>query len=283
MTRLPLWANLFLLTAAVTAGAVSARRFVSRHPDAEVATLHTRTHRFHMLTGILAAALAVVMTLYVRPTLTWHLPLWLEYRVGTILWGLIAGIIVYVFAFAGTLMWRTGHPETRSLLVAAGLLVVALEVGHWRYTRPAAPYLTHKTALSGAILQTSDVSCCAAAAANILRGYGMAVTEREMAERFGTGRHTGTGVAQVVYGLRGMGIPRQKVTADRISAVQPPAILFVDHERVGPESHAVAYIRRDGTGFWVIDPLTGPERMSAARLSSIWHGKAVEVRAPGSE
>lgn len=280
MNHIPLWMNILLIVLAAAAGMLSARRFAMRQPDADIASIHKHTRRFHLLTVVLILSFIVAVALRTKPNLIWSFPLGLQYVIVPAVWGLAAGIVVYVFTFACFLMRSARHPETRTMAVATVLLIAAMEVAYWQYTRPAAPDLSHKTSLAGAILQTSDVSCCAASAANILRLYGMDVTEREMAERFETGKYTGTSAAQVVFGLRKMGVSCRTVTAETIDTIRPPAMLFVDDEQAGPEAHAIAYLRQDGARFFIIDPLTGEERVSAEKIERIWHGKAVEVAGP---
>jgi ABC-type bacteriocin/lantibiotic exporter with double-glycine peptidase domain len=61
--------------------------------------------------------------------------------------------------------------------------------------------------------QTSGQSCGAAAGANVARWFGLRRSERDMASLFGTS--VGTSAAQVIYGLRELGIEGQQVRADR--------------------------------------------------------------------
>ena len=158
------------------------------------------------------------------------------------------------------------------------LLVAAVQVAQWLYTRPVAPLLKHKQTSYGVILQSSGVSCAAASAANIARRHGRPATEKQMAAALGTTTLAGTSASQVIYGMRAVGFAcrRVKVAGADPSRLKLPAMLFVDHPLVGPEGHAVALMALDQGQAEVWDPLWGRRLFSPAQLRHSWHGMAIE-------
>ena len=128
-------------------------------------------------------------------------------------------------------------------------------------------------------MQTSDVSCAAASAANIGRLFGMEKTEREMAEILGT-TWAGTTAAQIIYRMQRIGFDCRMVEIpDRDpEKVSTPAMFFVGHPMAGPESHVVAYMGFYENRAEIWDPLQGKISMTKNDLSRIWEGRGIEIR-----
>jgi hypothetical protein len=199
----------------------------------------------------------------------------------------MGGLLVlgaFVFTVGAMVSFRMRH-RARWTVVSGGMVfLMAFHGAQWYYTRPVAPDLTHETTPDGVILQTSEVSCAAASGANIAQAFGLAKTEKEMAALFGTTKPLGTSDAQIVYGMRTLGLVADRVTIPGADPAQLAslAMLFVDHPATGPESHAVAFMQfaKDHAEIW--DPLVGKRFLTKRQLAEIWHGHAVLFTMPGS-
>lgn len=214
-----------------------------------------------------------------RPRLIWNLPLWLQYYYAALTWGGIIAIFTFVFSFASAVAMRTQHRKRWKIVIAGILLIFVIQLVQWNYTRPIAPRLKDIVATSGTVMQTSNASCAAASGASIVRTFGMQKTEKQMAELFGT-TVGGTSGAQVIYRMRKIGFSCNKV---KVSESDPekltaPAMLFVDNQFTGPESHAVAYMGFNKDKAEIFDPLEGRRLLSKNELAKIWHGRGIEFR-----
>ena len=273
MVALPLWVNVLLVVGVGSLGVADAVRITRRWPELRLDKVLSRARYLYLPVAMLLPLFAAHVVLHQRPDLFWHLPIWLELYYMAIVWGTIVALFALLFGFAATVALRTGHRERAKLLVAAVLLIGAVEFAQWRYTRPVARQLRDWVTGEGIVMQSSGVSCAAASAANMARSMGIDKSERDMAEVFGT-TELGTSAAQVVRGFAELGVDCRKVLVeDGLDGIAAPAMLFIDHPAAGPESHAVARFAHAGT-IEVWDPLTGSP-ISARRLAESWHGRAV--------
>jgi hypothetical protein len=236
-------------------------------------------HTPGLAVGVFFVGLVVValMLLRSRLALAWHMPLWFAYYYTALLWGVFLAVMACVFSAATVIAFRTQHVGRWKIVLGGTLVLVTVHVVQWQFTRPVAPALTHVTLPDGVILQSSGESCAAAAGANIVRVFGMQKTEQEMAVLFGTTRGLGTSAAQVIYGMRTLGVAASKVhipDADpaRLTA---PAMLFIDHPEAGPESHAVAYMGLANGQAEIWDSLVGKRWLDTHQLRQIWHGRGI--------
>lgn len=214
-----------------------------------------------------------------RPRLIWNLPLWLQYYYAALTWGGIIAIFTFVFSLASAVAMRTQHRKRWKIVIAGILLIFVIQLVQWNYTRPIAPRLKDIVATSGTVMQTSNASCAAASGASIVRTFGMQKTEKQMAELFGT-TVGGTSGAQVIYGMRKIGFSCNKVQVSESNPekLTAPAMLFVDNQFTGPESHAVAYMGFNKDKAEIFDPLEGRRLLSKNELAKIWHGRGIEFR-----
>lgn len=273
MITLAWWANLALMALAGLLGWRVARRARRSHPDLDVSTALSHVRHLWAIPLLIVAAFGAHFVLNERPDLWWALPPWIETRYLLALWIVLLGSMVYLYAFAATVAFDTGHPERKTLMVAVVLTLAAVQVMVVRTQRAVAPDLEH-TLSDGVVMQTSGVSCVAASAANMLRRQGAAVTERQMAEALGTtAMGTTAGAAVEMFAERG--IPCRK-TIGPVTALTPPAMLMIDHPIAGPESHAVTYMSEADGQLEIWDPLEGKRQMTAAALTQIWSGRAID-------
>jgi hypothetical protein len=94
--------------------------------------------------------------------LYWEFPLWLDYSFMQIQWCLLTGIFAFTFGLASAIALRTAHRERHKVAIASVLLVAAIQIMRWNYTRPVAEKLKDDITAAGMVSQTSPVSCAAA-------------------------------------------------------------------------------------------------------------------------
>ncbi len=266
------------------AGIGEARRLQRRHPDLTVELTLKRAPSLWLLIPasllLLASAVILMVLQKTRPSALWALPPWFEYHLLTAIWAAIMSLFAFAFSLGAAVAMRTRHRERTKFVVSAALLVAAIQTVEWNYARLVAPILRDDISATGMVTQTSDVSCAAASGATIARLLGIAKTERDMAELYGTSALLGTTAAQVVYGNTVIGIASRKVEIPDLDPerVAAPAMFFVDHPATGPESHAVAYLGMKEGKAEVWDPIRGLKRLDKKSLASVWRGRGIEFR-----
>ena len=278
MIGLPVWLNVLLVVGLACLGVLEARRLAHRREGLDLANVTRRAPYLYGVAGAVALLLGALFSLQYFPRLWWHLPLLLEYVFTCLVWGSVLALFSFLAGLSAAVAQISGHPERHKLVVASVLLVAAVQLAQWLYTRPVAPELTHLITSEGIILQSSGVSCAAASAANMARHHGRKVTEKQMAALLGTTTLGGTSASQVVYGMARIGFScrRVKVPATAASRLKLPAMIFVDHPLTGPESHAAALIKTTSGRVEVWDPLWGKRLWSSSELTRRWHGFAIE-------
>jgi len=276
--------NAALVALFALAGIIDARRLQRRYPNLTVEMTLKRAPYLWVLIPLSLLLLLAAITLMVlhkrRPSALWALPVWFEYHLLSAIWAAILSLFAFGFALGSAVAMRTRHRERRKLIAASVLLVASIQVVEWNYTRLISPILRNDISAAGMVTQTSDVSCAAASGATLAGLLGIAKTEREMADLYGTSALLGTTAAQVVYGNAAIGIASRKVEIldrdpERVAA---PAMFFVDHPATGPESHAVVYLGMKEGKVEIWDPIRGLKRLDKRGLGSVWRGRGIEFR-----
>lgn len=213
--------------------------------------------------------------------LLWYLPAVIDYYSYLGLRLFNAAVCGFLFATAGSLVYRGGLRMVGLLILLGVPLLPLVDAVYQRGAWNAIPDATHSYIDSdGVVRQTSGATCAAAACANIARIYHVELTEADMVLALGT-TESGTSPAQIVVGMRRLGFPsRKRISAERdIAAVTPPAVLFVRYGNE-PLGHAVAFVRRDGDNVTILDPKSGKADITLEQLQTEWAGYAVEISAP---
>ena len=277
MVGIPIWINILLILIVFLFGFLEYKRLSAKNPTLDLTRVLKKAPYLYVLIP-LSLILLVVANLN-RPALIWNLPLWIQYHYTALTWGGILAIFAFVFSLATIVAIRTHHGERWKIVIAGILLIFVIEIIQWNYTRPIAPRLKNIVASSGTVMQTSNASCAAASAASIARSFGIQKTEKEMAELFGT-TVAGTSGAQVIYGMRKIGIASKKVEVPDSDSerLKFPAMIFIDNQFTGPESHAVAYMGVNQDKAEILDPLEGMRLLTKSQLAKIWHGRGIEFR-----
>ncbi len=282
MVALPVWLSLLIVAAAGAAGMSAADSALRRLPDLRVETAVRRMPwRFvAMMLPVTLLLPGYLPTNHIREWL-WYLPHSLHYWAIGLIWTYVAALTAFLGAFTLILARKTGHAQQRQLAFGCLTMLAAVLLPQWTFTRPLAGELRNETGADGVILQSSGVSCAAASGANIARLLGLpGMTEIVVAEKMRTTR-VGTTMPQAVEGMRALGIrcTPTKIAASEIDSLAPPAFLYVDHEGVGRNGHAIVLVgRAPDQRYRVIDPLVGKATWTREQLLDIWHGLAISCR-----
>jgi len=277
MIALPIYLNILILIAFITVGVMYGGK-LSREKMTLDSTVFLKKAPliavFMLLFGIAVVDHATV-TAY--PTTGWNFPFLLQIYYTALIWGTLLAALSFICSAVIALAFFTGDRKRWPVLVFTIIIVVGVQGFFWKRTRPVAPQLTEEIS-HGIIMQTSNASCCAAAAANIANMFGLKKTEKEMAELFGT-TVTGTSPGQVIVGMEKLGFTCKKANIEDADAkkLNAPAIILIDHLEAGPESHAVALMNHLNGKVEIWDPLRGRSTPDVKRLEGVWHGKAIEI------
>lgn len=117
----------------------------------------------------------------------------------------------------------------------------------------------------GSILQSSNVSCSAAALANGLRLFGIDSSEKEVARILGT-RISGTSQYQLLQGIQRYGLYGYFVSVlpEHLAQIQRPAIVSIDLQVI---AHSILVTGTDAKGnLKIIDPMSGTGKLSSAQF-----------------
>ncbi len=271
MIPLPWWLNVALLLGGAGIGWLGGRALARRGATVQTAT--RRAPWLYVAPVLLGTLLLAHFVLNGRADLWWLLPPWLEARYFLVLWTALLLVCASLFALVAAVAFAEAHPQRRQLVVAALLVLTALEVPLVGGQRPIWPLLREQLS-EGVVLQTSGVSCVAASSANLLRLAGHEATERELARRLYTSSAFGTTAGRALEVLRDAGLPCVKVEQPDPDRLALPAMLMVDHAAAGQESHAVV-LAHAADHYEIWDPLDGKRLLTRDELRAIWHGRAL--------
>jgi hypothetical protein len=231
-----------------------------------------KTRHLYLVFPLLLALPFINVYLARDPSLQWDMPDWLQLHWATLSWGIVSGLLAYVFGFCSIVALTTGHRWRWGLVYfGAAILAIIQAYAGWS-SRPNLPPLGEiRMSSDGVILQTTPYTCVPAAGANIAAMLGVHTTERELAELFHTTRD-GTFPAQVLRGLKELGISGRKVTTGGgLNAIHPPAMFFIFGD-----THAVVYAGMTGGLAEIWNPSFGKAFLPEWRLSKMWEGHVLE-------
>jgi len=134
------------------------------------------------------------------------------------------------------------------------------------FLRPIAPHtLFERISSDGSILQSTNVSCTAAALANALRLFEIEASEKEVARILGT-RDSGTTQIQLLNGLSRYGLFGYYVSVlpEHFARMQRPALVSIDLFVI---THSILALGSDAKGhILIIDPVSGKGKLTAAQF-----------------
>lgn len=270
---------IFLLVIIISGvlGAHEFRRVARESPDVGIADIHKRLPYVIPASLIAVGLVILLIASEMYAPLAWRLPLWFGLYHRFIVCGIIFCLVAFLFTLGIAASFHSSHRRRWVLLFSGVFLVGALLHMNLRIYSSIAPFLRSRIDSEGSVLQTSGASCSAATGANIARHYGIRMSEREMAELFRTSM-LGTSVAQIIHGMKKLGISCRKVEIrdGNPRALRAPAILFVDHPASGSESHVIAFWGITERGNKVCDPVFGELTLTREMIRRMWSGRALE-------
>ncbi len=253
------------------------RYLANRYPGISLESVHRVTRVPHWTVGVSAVVLGCVIMGNLNAEMAWHVPIWFSAISNTLLWTVLFLAMSYAMSLGVFLAWQQKHRQRIPLSAASGIMLGALLFLHFRLGRLPELSATGELTADGYYLQTTGASCAAASGANIARVLGIKTSEAEMVKFMSTSGY-GTSDGQIVIGMKRAGIVGRRVAARDTRALTAPAMLFIDHEDTGPESHAIALISNTNRLLHVVDPLIGSLRVDSSTIDAVWHGRAIEFR-----
>jgi len=279
VNQLPIWLSVLSALLAAGAGFLYGRRLHGR-AFSIAARIRVRDCPLLPVAMLLFVGLHVATaTLLQYPSIGWHLPVPIEYYLTASMTALKIGFVAFAMMAVTVAGFLERHPSRVLLLIASVAAVVTVDGLARRAARPNLEPLQARES-EGVILQSTSSTCAAAAGATIATSLGIPASEERMVELMNT-TWAGTSPAQIIYGLRAVGLAAKKVEIDGrdLNEVSPPAILLVNFgdQRDG---HAVAYMGPNGDQFNIWDPGPGRSLWTREVVESRWEGRAIEVSSP---
>jgi hypothetical protein len=253
-------------------GAVMCRARLKGQSPEDFQILLRKTRHLYLVFPLLLALPFLNVYLARDPSLQWDMPDWLQLHWAALSWGIVSGLLAYVFGFCSIVALITSHRWRWGLVYFGVAVLTIIQVYAGWSSRPHLPPLGEtRISSDGVILQTSAYTCVPTSGANIAAILGIHTTETELAKLFHTTRD-GTFPAQALRGMEELGISGRKATAGSgIRAIHPPAMLFVFGD-----THAVVYAGMKGGLVEIWNPSYGKAFLPEWRLVRMWDGHALE-------
>jgi hypothetical protein len=209
--------------------------------------------------------------------------------------------LALLVATAGLLAQPAGRARARTGLLALPLVVAAVCATTLPLRAPSLDLLSAEPRLSAdVVMQSTDVSCAAAAAATLVRALGVdpTATERDLARLCLTDPARGTSDLGLYRGLSLACAPRRvrfaRLDPAQARALGRPCLIFVglDPARVDEPlrtelrdqagwdegvAHAVVLFGVDHLSAQIGEPKIGRERWPLRDLEALWDGRALLV------
>jgi len=194
-----------------------------------------------------------------------------------ITWGLIVSYLSFMSGFTLYVTHKIKPEKFRAYLVALILLNILLFINHYQKNAYGGNLVKDMNITEQFVKQSTNFSCTSASISTITRGFGMAVSEKKVAE---LSRLTklGANAGQVRYALDKLGIKYHTLTGkfEDPNRLKAPAILYVDNPVVGFEGHAIVYLGKNHYGYEVWNPVGFKIYLSEKELREVWHGRGIE-------
>ncbi|MGE3726242.1 MAG: cysteine peptidase family C39 domain-containing protein [Candidatus Sericytochromatia bacterium] len=177
-------------------------------------------------------------------------------------WLAAKGGALFLAGMASPLGRASKRGEVLALYFLAGLSTLGIQGLQGYFLRPIAPHtLFERFSSDGAILQSTNVSCTAAALANALRLFEIEASEKEVARILGT-RDSGTTQIQLLNGLSRFGLFGHYVSVlpEHLARMQRPALVSIDLFVI---THSILALGSDAKGnILIIDPVSGKGKLT---------------------
>ena len=261
------------------AAIIECRKVVKETGSCDISSVLSKLPQLKWVTPLLIGLGSIGLLISVVPELYWSLPVGLVRLRAILFWVPMLMIGSYLFTLYIYLIYLSGH-KYRWLLVVVFMSLMAFIYIKQAAATPVAPRLSYKRNCEGVILQTSEVSCSPASAANVATVLGMHVTEAQMADLFNTTLEYGTDPIDIVWGLEQLGFVCRRAYLKQANPqnLPGPAIISIKQPYQGGYiGHSVALIGWNGEQPEIWDPLVGKINLTTEKLDQIWNGQVILV------
>lgn len=182
------------------------------------------------------------------------------------IWTMVKVIIIFMSFMAIPLSHTKPKSYPPVLAVFAVICIISTQMLERYMMAPIYPQLKmDRRGTNGEILQSTGVTCTAAAMANAVTHFGLKITEKESAKLVHT-RRFGTTDAELQVGIHQLGLYSYNLTSDplHLSRINRPAVISI---WFGGIAHSIAVYDKDEKGNLIyIDPTSGIVKYSNAVL-----------------
>lgn len=198
-------------------------------------------------------------------------------------WILMRVVLMGFCGAAVTITWHTARSQMVAIAIVSLLGLGALGSAEHYLLAPIHGSLHNNLLPNGVFRQTSSSSCAPAALATLLRQWGIAATESEVAKFAETSR-LGTSMPQLIvaanaFGLNGVELRPTWKLMQRINRPGVLSVWLISPNRKLP--HAVALLGLDATKAIIADPSSGKLfDVNRADFDTIWRGQYVPIFEP---
>lgn len=195
MVKIPLLINALIVALSAGLGLWESNRPLCNNQEESLEFIQKK--RIISMPSCPLMVLLFIISLYLQkhPHMMWNFLIWLQYWLGTVVWGLIMVMIVFLFSLVSSVAFKTRHKEKCKAISACVLFIILLEASLWIFTKPATPNLYDRISRDGFIMQTDAATCLAASVANVIKTFGIVKSEKDIAELLGTSYLLGTSLA----------------------------------------------------------------------------------------
>jgi ABC-type bacteriocin/lantibiotic exporter with double-glycine peptidase domain len=189
-------------------------------------------------------------------------------------------LITFISGYIGAIALRIKKPfmDYMPSLFLLNILFFIL-FSHINY--PIYTLVSSRAPKHNGFLQSTNYSCTSASIATIALSYNKKIDEKYIAYLSGLSKFGATS-AQIRYTLNKIHLNYITLinVAFKLNKIEPPAIIYIDHPSLGVESHAVAYLDYNNTGYKIWDPLQGIRVITDNNMNHIWHGNGIKIYSP---
>lgn len=187
-------------------------------------------------------------------------------------WG-VELVFSAIFGFTYGLYMKEPRAVRVRLIATSAILFSLIFAGEYFYTRPIYDQCKD-TIKNGVVFQSFQSTCGPASLANLLRQFGLTVSEKDVARAART-RYTGTTGDELVTSIEKLGVKMYahyfKVPLEKVELLGLPCVFSFGEE------HFVTYLSKRKHLYQCIDPSIGNITMKKDDLMKEWDGKSIFV------
>ncbi len=115
-------------------GLLESRRLLRHNPGGSLEVILKKTYYIYVTLPFMILLFILNLYLQKHTQIIWDFPIWLQYRLGKIVWVSTLVMIVFLFSLVASLAFNTRHKEKLKVIVSGVLFIVLLEAILWIYT-----------------------------------------------------------------------------------------------------------------------------------------------------